>query len=110
VALIEGLAAVVAKIVGAGVVTQVTAGVGIAVVGLTGAGAAGVLPGAVQDTVAAAVETVSPFDLPDSGDVRKPEPQAWWGPVWQSTELAGNPPRHKAPPATEIEAPAGKRR
>ena len=52
----------------------------------------------------------SDTDLPDSGDVRKPEPQAWWGPVWQSTELAGNPPRHKAPPATEIEAPAGKRR
>jgi len=52
----------------------------------------------------------SDTDLPDSSDVRKPEPQAWWGPVWQSAELAGNPPRHQGPPATEIEAPAGKRR
>jgi cell division protein FtsB len=52
----------------------------------------------------------SDTDLPDSGDVRKPEPQAWWGPVWQSTELAGNPPKRTHPPATEIEAPAGKRR
>jgi len=52
----------------------------------------------------------SDTDLPDSGDVRKPEPQASWGPVWQSAELAGNPPKHTHPPATEIEAPAGKRR
>ena len=52
----------------------------------------------------------SETDLPDASELRKREPQAWWGPVWQSTELAGNPPRHQAPPATEIEAPAGKRR
>ena len=52
----------------------------------------------------------SDTDLPDSSDVRKPEPPAWWGPVWESTKLAGNPPQHQAPPATEIEAPAGKRR
>jgi cell division protein FtsB len=49
-------------------------------------------------------------DLPDPSDVREREPEAWWGPVWQSTELAGNPPRHQAPPATDIKAPAGKRR
>jgi cell division protein FtsB len=52
----------------------------------------------------------SETDLPDASEVQKREPQAWWGPVWQSTELAGNPPRHTHPPATEIEAPAGKRR
>ena len=52
----------------------------------------------------------SETDLPDASEVQKREPQAWWGPVWQSTELAGNPPKHTHPPATEIEAPAGKRR
>ena len=52
----------------------------------------------------------SETDLPDASEVQKREPQAWWGPVWQSTELAGNPPKHIHPPATEIEAPAGKRR
>jgi cell division protein FtsB len=52
----------------------------------------------------------SDTDLPDSSDVREREPGAWWGPVWQSTELAGNPPGHQAPPATDIKAPAGKRR
>ena len=52
----------------------------------------------------------SDTELPDPSDVRAREPEAWWGPVWQSAELAGNPPRHQAPPATEIEAPARKRR
>jgi cell division protein FtsB len=52
----------------------------------------------------------SDTDLPDSSDVREREPEAWWGPVWESTQLAGDPPRHQAPPATEIRAPAGKRR
>ncbi len=66
---INGLAAVVAKVAAAGTVAQATAGLGIALAGVTGAGAAGVLPVTVQDTVAAAVETVTPFDLPDSHDV-----------------------------------------
>jgi cell division protein FtsB len=52
----------------------------------------------------------SDTDLPEASDVREHEPEAWWGPVWQSTELAGNPPRHQAPPAADIKAPAGKRR
>jgi cell division protein FtsB len=52
----------------------------------------------------------SDTDLPDPSEVREREPEAWWSPVWQSTELAGDPQRHQAPPATEIEAPAGKRR
>jgi cell division protein FtsB len=52
----------------------------------------------------------SDTDLPDPSEVREREPEAWWSPVWKSTELAGNPPRHQAPPADEIEAPAGKRR
>jgi hypothetical protein len=36
------------------------------------------------------------------------EPQAWWEPVWESTRLAGEPPRHQAPPAADIGARAGK--
>jgi cell division protein FtsB len=52
----------------------------------------------------------SETDLPDVSEVREREPEAWWGQVWKSAELAGDPPRHQAPPATEIEAPAGKRR
>jgi len=52
----------------------------------------------------------SDTDLPDPSEVREREPEAWWGPVWQSTELAANPPRHQAPPAADIKAPAGKRR
>ena len=60
----KALAAVVAKFAGAGTVAQVAAGLGIAAAGVTGAGAAGALPGPVQDVVASAVETVSPIDLP----------------------------------------------
>ena len=52
----------------------------------------------------------SDTDLPDPSEVREREPEAWWGPVWQSAELAGDPPRGQAPPAAEILAPAGKRR
>jgi hypothetical protein len=68
VAVFEGLAVLAAKIASASTVVQATAGFGIAVAGVTGAGAAGILPGALQDDVAGAVESVSPFDLPDSGD------------------------------------------
>ncbi|MDP8992878.1 MAG: hypothetical protein M3N31_07510 [Actinomycetota bacterium] len=37
----------------------------------TGAAAAGVLPGAAQNGVAAVIEALSPFDLPDSDDKRR---------------------------------------
>ena len=65
---LEGLAALAAKVAAASTVSQAVAGLGIAVVGVTGAGAAGVLPTPVQNVVAGAVEVVSPFDLPDSAD------------------------------------------
>src|SRR3954468_2208247 len=66
--LIESLAALAAKVAGASTVAQVAAGLGIAVAGVTGAGAAGVLPGPVQDGVAGAIEAVTPFDAPSSDD------------------------------------------
>jgi hypothetical protein len=68
--LLEGLAALAAKIASASTVAQATAGLGIAVAGVTGAGAAGVLPGPLQDGVATTVEAVTPFDLPRSVDDR----------------------------------------
>ena len=70
---LEGLAALAAKVAAASTVSQAVAGLGIAVVGVTGAGAAGALPTPVQDVVAAAVEVVSPFDLPDSADAAAAE-------------------------------------
>lgn len=60
------LAAAAAKFASAGAIAQATTGVGLALVSVTGAGAAGVLPGAVQDGVADVIESVTPFDLPDS--------------------------------------------
>lgn len=47
-----------------GVVTKVAAGVMTGLVGVTGLGAAGALPGPAQDAVASVVNTVSPFNLP----------------------------------------------
>ncbi|MGY2085282.1 hypothetical protein [Blastococcus sp. SYSU DS0539] len=67
-ALLEGFAVVVAKFAGAGTVAQVATGLGIAAAGVTGAGAAGALPAPVQDAVASAVESVTPFELPESTD------------------------------------------
>ena len=66
--LVEALGALTAKVAAASTVSQAVAGLGIAVAGVTGAGAAGVLPPPVQDVVAGTVEVVSPFDLPDSAD------------------------------------------
>jgi hypothetical protein len=68
--LLSGIAAVVTKLASASTVAQVATGLGITVAGVTGAGAAGVLPGPVQDGVAGAIESVTPFDVPDSSDDR----------------------------------------
>jgi hypothetical protein len=65
---VEALGALAAEVAAASTVSQAVAGLGIAVAGVTGAGAAGGLPPPVQDVVAGAVEVVSPFDLPDSAD------------------------------------------
>jgi hypothetical protein len=66
--LLSGLTALAAKIASASTVAQATCGLGLAVAGITGAGAAGVLPGAVQDGVAGAVESITPFELPHTAD------------------------------------------
>ena len=48
----------------------------------------------------------STTSLSDPADVEKSTPKAWWDTAWESVELAGNPPKPKAPPASEIDAPA----
>lgn len=54
-----------AFLAGLGVAGKLALGVGVAAAATTGAGAAGVLPGAVQHAVAKAVSEVSPFSMPD---------------------------------------------
>ena len=49
-----------------GVVAKVVAGVVTGLVGVTGLGAAGALPGPAQDAVASVVNTVTPLNLPTS--------------------------------------------
>jgi hypothetical protein len=68
--LLQGIAAVLTKIASASTVAQVATGLGVTVAGVTGAGAAGVLPGPIQDGVAGAIESVTPFDVPNSADDR----------------------------------------
>ncbi|WP_240641400.1 FtsB family cell division protein [Nocardioides ferulae] len=41
--------------------------------------------------------------LNDPADVLGDEPEAWWEDAWASVELAGDPPRDQAPPATQID-------
>jgi hypothetical protein len=53
-----------AKFLSAGAVAQAATGAGIVLVAVTGAGAAGALPDPMQNTVATAVETVTPFEFP----------------------------------------------
>lgn len=52
-------------VAGLGIAAKVAMGAGIAAAATTGAGAAGVLPAPVQHAMAAAVEAVTPFSLPE---------------------------------------------
>jgi hypothetical protein len=47
--------------------------------------------------------------LTDPSTVARKEPTAWWTTEWKSVQLAGNPPKPEAPPATEIDGSARKR-
>ncbi|MGH3442555.1 MAG: hypothetical protein ACRDUY_11055 [Nitriliruptorales bacterium] len=58
----------VAKLGALGLAAKVGVASAAVVAGTVGGGAAGVLPGPVQDAVAATVEAVTPLDLPDSAD------------------------------------------
>jgi hypothetical protein len=79
------------------------------VAGVTGAGAAGALPGPVQDTVAGAVEAITPFEMPHAtaahgSDVRHTpadDDRQDDGPAAVPTTVAVAPP--SAAPTTESE-------
>jgi uncharacterized membrane protein YgcG len=77
-----------AKILSAGAVAQAATGAGIVVVAVTGVGVAGVLPDPLQNTVATAVETVTPLELTD--DEIAPEDDA-----------TGEEPLPETPPVVE---------
>lgn len=47
----------------------------------------------------------SQAELHDPDAVLAEPPTPWWEEAWASVELAGNPPRHQPPPATDLEAP-----
>lgn len=64
------LSGIVAKLSGASLAAKVSLGVATAAAGVTGAGAADVLPDPVQSTVADAVETVTPFEIPNPREKR----------------------------------------
>ena len=67
--------ALLAKFLSAGAIAQAATGAGVVLVAFTGAGAAGVLPGSVQDTFATVVSDVTPFEAPTSdGDPVTDEP------------------------------------
>ena len=43
--------------------------------------------------------------LTDPATVDRKVPTAWWSEEWRSVELAGHPPKPKAPPASRIDGP-----
>lgn len=55
-------------IAGLSVGAKAALGVGIAAASVTGAGAAGALPGPIQDAVSSAVSAVTPFEFPSSAN------------------------------------------
>jgi hypothetical protein len=64
------VAAAMATFASTGAVAQAATGLGIVLAGVTGAGAAGVLPGPIQGPVSSVLEAVTPFELPASADGR----------------------------------------
>jgi hypothetical protein len=61
-------AGLTARVAGLGLVAKIGLGASIAAASVTGAGAAGVLPAAANDTVRHAIEAVSPVEFTDRGD------------------------------------------
>src|SRR5204862_732082 len=57
-----------ARLAGLGVAAKVGLGLGVAAAAVGSGGAAGVLPDPVQHVVASAVDTVSPFEFPDTAN------------------------------------------
>ena len=49
----------------------------------------------------------SQTSLTDPSTISRKTPTAWWTEEWKSVQLAGNPPKPQAPPATEIDGSTG---
>lgn len=49
----------------------------------------------------------SQTSLTDPSTITRKTPTAWWTEEWKSVQLAGNPPKPQAPPATEIDGSTG---
>jgi uncharacterized membrane protein YgcG len=80
-----------AKLLSAGAVAQAAAGAGIVVVAVTGAGVAGVLPDPLQDTVATAVETVTPLELTDDDEIVPEDGSTGEEPLPETTPVVEEP-------------------
>ena len=92
----------------AGLAARVALGTGVAAASMTGAAAAGVLPGPVQDAVADVVKTVTPFEFPRHTDSR-PEPPAGVSPE-DGDEAPGTAPGRPAdglPGSADPRLPSG---
>jgi hypothetical protein len=63
-----------AKFLSAGAIAQAATGAGVAVVVVTGVGAAGALPDPLQDTVSSVVQTVTPFEIAEGEEPTPEEP------------------------------------
>jgi cell division protein FtsB len=45
----------------------------------------------------------SESELSDPAAVDPKDPEPWWGPAWESVQLAGKPPKQEPPPLAEID-------
>jgi hypothetical protein len=94
--------ALIAKFLSAGALAQAATGAGVALVAFTGVGAVGVLPDPLQNTVANAVESMTPLDLPGGEKPAPAEDSTLEGPTLE--EPAPVPPVVEEP-ATEAVVP-----
>jgi hypothetical protein len=100
--------AIIAKIASAGAVAQAATGAGIVLVGFTGAGAAGVLPGPVQETFTSVVSAVTGSD-PAATAPSLTTPAATTSPAQLSTPTATSTATSTSAQATSTNAaPAAK--
>lgn len=99
--------ALLAKILAGGALAQAATGATVVVVAVTGAGAAGVLPGPVQDRFAAVVEVATPFEAPTSEEPTD-EPPVTEEPVEEPVDQTpvGEPVVDEEPVEEPVEEPA----
>jgi hypothetical protein len=105
----EALSAAAARAMPAGAFAQAALGLGVVLAGVTGAGAAGVLPGPVQDEVSSVVEVLTPFELPTSADDTSTGDDDESSPPVGVVSGTGEPQDGELPPGTPAQAEFGAR-